>query len=179
MDIDLWQPIITTLLFSVAVIAIWQTRNIQKREYKHRRLNEIIEWATKVVSWSSENRTVFSEMASIEDVRLSQRLFHAHIAEVLAFFTAITGLNKYISKLSLMFQQGLPKDIQKLINDLEAFTDFHEAWKERLFADIDKGSVNIDMQEDGKQADELAQQIEKSASIVLEKVADIKGKEIG
>ncbi len=128
MYVDLWQPIITTLLFGVAVVAIWQTRTIQKHEYKHRRLNELIEWATKVISWRSENRTVFREMASIEDERLSQRLFHAHIAEVLAFFAAIIGLNKYISKLSLTFQQGLPEDIQKLIVDLKAFTDFHEAW---------------------------------------------------
>ena len=112
MYVDLWQPIITTLLFGVAVVAIWQTRIIQKHEYKHRRLNEIIEWATKVISWRCENRTAFREMASKEDERLSQRLFHAHLAEVHAFFAAIIGLNKYISKLSLTFQQGLPEDIQ-------------------------------------------------------------------
>lgn len=174
--------ILAIATFGLAGTAVWsilQTRNIQKREYKHRRLNEIIEWATKVISWRPENRTVFREMANKEDNRLSQRLMHAHIAEVQAFFTAITGLNKYISKLSLTFQQGLPEDIQKLINDLETFTDFLGAWGGRLFTDIDRGKVNIDMEKDGKQADELDLQIAKSASIVLEKVADIKGKEIG
>ena len=163
----------------MAVIAIWQSRNIQKREFRHRLLNDIIEWATRVINWRSENRTVFRDMASIEDVTLSQRRIHAHIAEVLAFFSSITGLNKYIEKVSLTFQQGLLEDIQKLIADLEAFREFNEVWSNALFNDIDKGQVSMDMREKTDKADGLALRIKESASIVLEKVADIKGKEIG
>ncbi len=179
MFIELWQPIITTLLFGIAVVAIWQTRTIQKREYKHRRLNEIVEWVTKIISWHSETKEIFKEMANKEDVRPSQRLYHAHILEVQAFLATIMGLYTYIGRLSLTFKQGLPEDLLKLMNDLKSFTDFHGAWARRLFADIDRGTVNIDTREDEKQADELALQMEKSASIVLEKIADIKGKEIG
>ena len=104
---------------------------------------------------------------------------HAHLGEVQDFFAAITGLNMYVSKVSLTFQQGLPEDIQKLINDLKDFTDFHEAWQEKLFTDIAGGTADIDIEEDSNKADELAKQIGKSAGVVLEKVADIKGKEIG
>lgn len=179
MSIDLWQPIVTTLLFTVAVIAIWQTRNIQKRELRHRLLNDIIEWATKVINWRSENRTVFREMARLEDITLSQRLMYSHLAEMQAFFSAITGLNKHITKLSLTFQHGLPEDIQKLIIDLKAFIDFNEAWRKKLFTHIDKETVSTDIEEDSKKADGLAQQMGESASIILEKVADIKGREIG
>jgi len=169
----------------VGIASIRHTKDIQGKQYRQGLLNEIIEWATKVINWRSENRTIFREMASIEDTKLSQRLMHAAIAEVQAFFSSITGLNKYISKVSLTFQQGLPEDIQRLITDLKAFTDFHEEWRERLFTEIDKGMGNIDIMvridvtEDAKQADKLARQIGESASIVLEKVAYIKGKEIG
>ena len=165
----------------IGVKSIRETHNIQKREFRHRLLNEITEWATKVVNWRSENRAVLKEMAGIEEgkVRQSLRLMHAHIAEVQNFFTAITGLNMYISTVSLKFQQGLPEDIQKLINDLKAFTDFLEAWQGRLFTDIARGTADIDIEEDSKKADGFAQQIRKSVGVVLEKVASIKAKEIG
>lgn len=165
----------------IGIASIIHTEIIQKRERKHRLLNEITEWAIKAVSWRSENRAVLKEMATIEEgeVRQSLRLMHAHIAEVRDFFAAITGLNTYISKLSLKFQQGLPEVIQKLISDLEASTDFLEAWRGRLFADICSRKVDIDTSKDAAEADKLAEQFEKSAGAVLEKVADIKAKEIG
>ena len=71
--------------------------------------------------------------------------------------------------------------MQKLISDLEASTDFLEAWQGRLFADIYSREVdidNIDISKDTAEADKLAEQFEKSAGAVLEKVADIKTKEI-
>jgi len=165
----------------IGIASIIHTEIIQKRERKHRLLNEITEWATKIVSWRSENRAVLKEMATIEEgeVRQSLRLMHAYIAEVRSFFTAITGLNTAISKLSLKFQQGLPEVIQKLISDLKAFTDFLGAWQGKLFADISSRKVDIDTSKDVAEADKLAQQFEESAGAVLEKAADIKVKEIG
>lgn len=159
-----------------------QTRTIQNKQFKNALLKDIIEWAIKVVSWRSENRTVLREMAHVEEgnVRVSLRLFLAHLAEVQDFFTAITGLNTYIYKISLKFKQGLPEDIHKLISDLKTLTDFNEAWKIRLFTEMTSEKANIDIkQEDVDKVDELAEQCTKSASVVLEKVADIKAKEIG
>ena len=165
----------------IGVASIVRTERMQRREQRRRLLNEITEWAIKVVSWRSENRAVLKEMATIEEgeARQSLRLMHAHIAEVQSFFTAITGLNTYISKLSLKFQQGLPEVIQKLISDLKASTDFLEAWLGRLSADIDSRKVDIDTSKDAAEADKLTQQFEESAGAVLEKAADIKAKEIG
>ena len=166
----------------LGVRSIRETRNIQRREFRHRLLTEITEWAIKVASWRSENRTVLREMAHVKegDVRVGLRLFFAHLAEVQDFFAAITGLNTYIYKTSLKFQQGLPEDIQKLINDLKFFTDFLEAWKIRLFTDMTSGKADIDIkQDDVNKTDELAKQCTKSAGVVLDKVADIKAKEIG
>jgi len=165
----------------IGVTSILRTEKIQRREQRRRLLNEITEWAIKVVSWRSDNRVILKEMATVEEgeVRQSLRLMHAHLAEIQAFFTAMTGLNTYISKLSLEFQQGLPEAIQKLISDLEASTDFLDAWRGRLFADLYSGKVDIDIIKETAEADKLAGQFEKSAGAVLEKVADIKAKEIG
>ena len=182
MDYSAWLILSAVIVaLGIGVTSIVHAEIIQRRERKRRLLNEIAEWAIKVVSWRSENRAVLKEMASIKEgeVRQSLRLMHAHIAEIQVFFTAITGLNAYISKLSLKFQQGLPEVIQKLISDLKASTDFLGAWQGRLFADIERGRVDVDMSEDSAKADKLAQQFEKSAGAVLEKAADIKAKEIG
>ena len=66
---------LTFIAIVVALIlgirSIRETRNIQKREFRHRLLNEITEWATKVINWRSENRTVLREMASKTNVRQS------------------------------------------------------------------------------------------------------------
>ena len=166
----------------LGVRSIRETRNIQRREFRHRLLTEITEWAIKVVSWRSDNREVITEMAGIEEgkVRSSLRLFHANIAEVQSFFTAITGLNTYIYKTSLKFQQGLPEDIQKLINDLKIFTDFQEVWRDKLFKDLLSGKADIRIEKDDlDKVDGLAKQATDSAGVVLEKIAVIKAKEIG
>lgn len=75
-----------------------QTKTMQKKELRHRLLNEIADWAIRVITWRAENRWVFREMARIEEgqVRQSKRLTHAHLAEVLDFFSAITGLSTYV-----------------------------------------------------------------------------------
>jgi len=161
----------------IGVASIIHTEIIQKRERKRMLLNEITEWATKVISWRSENRFILTELASIKERRQSERLRHAHILEVINFFATITGLNTYISKVSLTFQQGLPEVVQKLIDDLKAYTYLLHAWQARLFIDIAEGKLDIDM-EDAMKADEFSQKLEKSAGAVLEKVADIKTKEI-
>ena len=117
MDYSAWFTLFAVIVaLGIGVTAIVHTEIIQRREQKRRLLNEIAEWAIKVVSWRSESRAVLKEMASIKEgeVRQSLRLMHAHIAEMQMFFTAITGLNTYISKLSLKFQQGLPEVIQKI-----------------------------------------------------------------
>ena len=162
----------------IGIASIIHTEIIQKRERKHKLLNEIAEWATKVTSWRSENRAILTEMASIKEVRQSQRFTHAHILEVINFLATITGLNTYISKVSLTFQQGLPEVVQELIDDLKAFAYLLEAWQTRLFIDIAGGKVDIDIMEDARKVDEFSQKLEKSAGAVLEKVADIKTKEI-
>ena len=66
-----------------------------------------------------------------------------------------------------------------MISDLKASTDFLGAWQGRLFTDIERCRVDVDISEDSDKADKLAQQFEKSAGAVLEKVADIRAKEIG
>ena len=182
MDYIAWLTLFAVIVaLGIGVASIVRTEKIQRREQKRRLLNEITEWAIKAVSWRSENRALLKEMLTTEEgeARQSLRLMHAHIAEVRDFFAAITGLNTYISKLSLKFQQGLPEVIQKLISDLEASTDFLEAWRGRLFADICSRKVDIDTSKDAAEADKLAEQFEKSAGAVLEKAADIKAKEIG
>ncbi len=182
MDWEVASAGLTLVAIIVALIlgvqSIRETRNIQKREFRHRLLNEIAEWATKVINWRSENRTATREMAKVEvgDVKSSQRLFHAHIAEIQDFFSAITEPIKYIRKVAFKYQQGLPEDIQKLMDGLKVYTDFLETWKHKLVSDITKAMSDIDA--DAATADKLAEQVVKSADVVLEKVAIIKTGEI-
>lgn len=179
MDCIAWLTLLAVIVaLGIGIASIIHTEIIQKRERKHRLLNEITEWATKVTSWRSENRSGLTEMASIKEARQSQRLMHAQILEVINFFATMTGLNTYISKVSLTFQQGLPEAIQKLIDDLNAFLWLLEDWQIKLFRDIAEGKADIDMMEGAKKVDEFSQKLEKSAGAVLEKVADIKTKEI-
>lgn len=157
-----------------------QTKNIQKKELSHRLLNEIAEWAIRVTTWRAENRKVFTEMARIGEgqVRQTKRLMHAHLAEVLDFFSAITGLNTYVNKVSLTFQQGLPEDVQQLVKDLEEFTNFLNEWKTKLATEIAEGKDDTIIDTDAIWGEELTLKVAKSAGAVLERVADIKATEI-
>lgn len=158
-------------------------KDTKERELRDRRealLNEITDWARSIVNWRSQNRTATIKMASIEQGQNKQslRLYHAHIAEILDFFSALTGLNKYVTEISLIFQQGLPEDINKLRNDLEVFIVFLEKWKTKVFNRIDT-NVPVLENEDIDTAEELTQRMTESAVSVLGKVASIKVKEIG
>lgn len=167
--------------FFLGIQSIRETRNIQRREFKQRLLNDINDWATKVINWRLENRTAAATMATIPDVRQSQRYMHAHLGGIQDFFTSITGLNINVTKISQIFQQGLPEDIQRLINDLNTYIDYLQKWQKRIYIDIGKDPAIIDtdsIDKDSQKADELAQQAAKSAGIVLEKVADIKTKTV-
>jgi len=180
MDYTAWITLSAVIIaLGIGVASIIHTEIIQKREQRRRLLNEIAEWATKVTSWRSENRAIMTELASIKEVRQSKRLHHAYILEIINFFAAVTGLNMYISKVSLTFQQGLPEVVQKLIADLNEFLWLLVAYQIRLYTDIDGGEVDVGISEDPKWADEFTEKLEKSAGAVLEKVADIKTKGLG
>ena len=156
-----------------------QTKNIQKKEFRHRLLNEIADWVIRVISWRSEDRGVFREMARIEDARQSKRFVHARIAEVLDFFSTVTGLNTYVNKVSLTFQQGLPEDIQQLVKDLENLTVFLTEWKTKLSTELAESKYDTSIGEDALKGDEFTLKVTKSAGVVLERIAGIKAMEIG
>jgi len=171
----------------VGIKSILATHSIQKREFRYRLLNEIAEWAIKPVAWRSENREVFREMARIKpkpgEDRDGGRLVHAHIAEVQDFFSEIVGMDSSVVKLSLTFQQGLPEGIQELAKNLRDFMKFLDSWREKLFADMTGDKVETGLDEnwplDEMSAEKLTLQVEKSARVVLEKIAELKAKEIG
>lgn len=139
-------------------------------------LNEIIDWAKRVLNWRAENRPVLREMAKTAGEITGMRLIHAHVSEVHDFFTGIIGMKEYITKIGFKFGQNLPETIEKLFSDLEAHIEYLEAWQAKLLTDIATGKVDI--VSDSKKADAFAEQFEKSISVVLEKTAQIKAKDI-
>lgn len=153
----------------------------EKRGRKERILNEIIEWAIRITTWRSENRTILREMAKVTDITKSQRLMHAHIAEVRDFFVGITGLNEYVVKIASGFQQGLPEAIEKLIDDLKSLLGFLEEWQLKLVAEITSSSVDkaqSSIVENSIKADDLSGQVINSVRVVLEKAAEIKTRDV-
>lgn len=83
------------------------------------------------------------------------------------------------NNISLTFQQGLPKDIQQLVKDLEELTNFLDEWKTKLSTEIAERKEDTGIDVDAIWAGELALKVAKSAGVVLERVADIKSMEIG
>lgn len=187
MTISDWFNLVSTILLLggigvslfLGLRSLNQTNNIQKKELRQRLLNEIADWAIRVISWRSEDKGVFRDMARIEDVRQSKRFVHARIAEVLDFFSTVTGLNTYVNKVALTFQQGLPEDIHQLVKDLEKLTNFLNDWKTKLSIELTEGKYDASIDEDASKGDEFTLQVTKSAGMVLERVAAIKAMDIG
>ena len=65
--------------FSLGIRSIRETRNIQRREYRNSLLNEITQWATRVIDWRYENRTALTQASGLLEVRQNQRFLFLHL----------------------------------------------------------------------------------------------------
>ena len=165
--------------FSLGIRSIRETRNIQRREYRNSLLNEITQWATKVIDWRYENRTAVTQAAELLEVRQNQRFLFLHLEAVLDYFSSITNCGVYILDVSRMFQQDLSQDVCKLVDDLNAYTNSLESFQQIVQADFGKDPLEINnTDEASNKADTLAQQAVNSAICVLKKVATIKANEM-
>jgi hypothetical protein len=165
--------------FSLGIRSIRETRNIQRREYRNSLLNEITQWATKIIDWRYENRTALTQASELLEVRQNQRFLFLHLGEILDYFSSITNCGVYILDVSRMFQQDLPQDVRKLVDDLNAYTNLLESFQQIVKADFGKDPLEINNTDEvANKADTLAQQAVNSAICVLKKVATIKATEM-
>ena len=165
--------------FSLGIQSIRETRNIQRREYRNSLLNEITQWATKVINWRYENRTALTPASELLEIRQNQRFLFLHLGEILDYFSSITNCGVYILDVSRMFQQDLPQDVRKLVDDLNAYTNLLESFQQIVKADFGKDPLEINNTDKASnKADTLAQQAVNSAICVLKKVATIKANEM-
>ena len=178
MDILSWVTLFLVIAtFSLAVAAFWsirQTHNIQKKEYRRRLLNDLIEWAIAITNWRSKSKIILKETALTADKRKRLLLMYAHIAGVREDFVGLRSRNQYAINVSEKFARILQDAIKRLVVDVEKYMEFLNDWTQVIADSISKNL--IETQEYGdypKKADQLTEQIDKSARKVIEEAVKI------
>jgi len=178
MDILSWVTLsLVIATFSLAVAAFWsirQTHNIQKKEYKRRLLNDLIEWAISITNWRSRSKIIFKETVLTADQRKRQLLMHAHISGEREDFVGLGSRNQYAINVSEKFAGILQDATEGLVADLENYIEFLNDWTQFIADNISENLV--ESQEYGdytKKADQLTEQIDKSARKVIEEAVKI------
>lgn len=165
--------IVTFLLAVAAFLSIWQTHNIQKKEYRHRLLNDLIEWAVSITNWRSRSKGIFKEIAFTADKKKQQLLTHTHIVEVKEDFVGLSGRNQYAINVSEKFARILQDTIERLVADLENYIEFLDDWQQVVADNISKNLIGTEEYGYYDKADQLASQIDESALKVIEKAVKI------
>lgn len=172
--VTLFLVIATFSLAAAAFLSIRQTHNIQKKEYRRRLLNDLIEWAIAITNWRSTSKIIFKETVLTADRGKRQLLMYAHIEGVKEDFVGLGSRNQYAINVSEKFARILQDAIERLVVDVEKYMEFLNDWAQFIADNISKNLVEI--QEYGdyvKKADQLTEQIDKSARKVIEEAVKI------
>jgi len=102
------------LLAIAAFWAIWQNRNLQRKERRERLLNEIIEWGLEVSRVTSTS--AFTRYAEVEDIH-KQRLII--VSDLLGKFTSLETRGKYIKQIALKLENSLGNVAEEVIINIK------------------------------------------------------------
>ena len=104
----------TLVLAIAAFLAIWQNRNLQRKERRERLLNEIIEWGLEVSRVTSTS--AFTRYAEVEDIH-KQRLIV--VSDLLGKFTSLETRGKYIKLIALKLENSLGNVVEEVIINIK------------------------------------------------------------
>ncbi len=175
-DFLLLSAIIVSLTIGLATFI--QTKSIQKSQYRHDLLKEIIDWAIDVDRWRTEHRHIYTKVVDTGDNQQRQRqLRHGHIAEITDYLAAKRARNHYICVLARRFDKSLQETVVILTDKLQAYEDFLEQWRKVVFTACEQG-VDEDPQyiED---SESHARQLAEYTKKVIENVATTEAKMCG
>lgn len=178
MDILSWVTLFLVIAtFSLAIAAFWsirQTHDIQKKEYRRRLLNDLIEWAITITNWRSRSKGIFKETVFIEDEKKQQLLMYAHIVEEREEFVGLRARNQYALNVSEKFARILQDAVGRLVAVLENYVECLDDWTQVIKDNISKNLIETQEYSDyAKEADQLAAQIDESARKVIEEAVKI------
>jgi hypothetical protein len=172
--VTLFLAIATFSLAGAAFWSIWQTHNIQKKEYRRRLLNDLIEWAIAITNWRSKHNIIFKEMALTADKRERMLLMLTHIAQVKEDFVALRSRSQYAINVSEKFAGILQDATIGLATDVEKHMEFLNDWTRVVADNISENLIETQEYDDyHKKADQLIEQIDESARKVIEEAVKI------
>jgi|GEM_PF-6898571 len=155
----------------IGVTSLVQGKRIQRKQYRHGLLREIIQWAIDVHRWRSENRGVFSTLTQDVARGVPEHLTgYNHIASLLEYLKGQSGRNQYVCALAQEFDQPLQEAVQQLRQRLDAYEAFLESWAEEIRQDRRKYDERRD------EADEQGSQLAGCANKVIAGAAEIEMK---
>lgn len=152
---------------AIGVTSIWHTRNMQKREHRHRLLDEIIKWATDILKGGDLEASYKLASENIrEDVRAT--LSGLSSADT---FEGFRIRSPYILLISRSFRGNLGNAVEKAIQELNKTTEL-------LYKLIGTEGLeqNEMIEEFGKQRYEL---LNPSINAVIEQATNLKIENIG
>lgn len=157
--------VVVALLMGVA--SIWQTRRIQKKEYKRRLLGEIINWATDVVKCEFESEIPVEALLSSEEEQ-EKRVEHIDWVthgNLRLRYAALDARSAYIEEVSKAFTWVLSQRVRGTIGKLRVHMG--------ILRDYLQGETNR------KEYKEHLDSLRKSAVSLINEAAKIAVRDIG
>jgi len=165
----------TLILALITAISIINANDQSKRDRKERWINEIIEWAIKLINWRSENKGVFRDISRIRSHKEQRLHKSAHIIELREALAGTHGRNQYAQRIALKISPSLYGPVDRLVKGVEDYIKLLDDWQHAIDTDIslvdDKGYA--------EKANTAERFIGELADKVIEEAARIKTRGIG
>jgi len=163
----------TLVLAIAAFLAIWQNRNLQKKERKERLLNEIIEWARDVATCAFsipapmmfEDITAGLETPAVE--KMVQRARVTTYTNLRLRYHIAARRSKYIETIASSFSGNLDDAVKKLSKQLN-----------NVISALQKCSRDLDDISKTENLKRAEDSLRKKADILVEEAVKIKTKDI-